>query len=271
MTTITTPFSHHALLLPAGANSLNQNQFDTTIQVDHLDDYLTRRHEFWKKDPSSRTSKIVEDLPVSLPGTIKDVMNPLRRVSSQIEIAMALCCERIPKQSVPVDPPRSTKRITPPTSTSNPVADALASNHGATNSGVLREGKEGYFLKLLSMNCPKHAVGNRALAIAILQRTVDWEKSTVLGDSALEIVSFAGIRGTMDEQHSRNSIMPSTRTKSFLAAGKLARSVLLVWPLVACLKQCCVSSILLPFSRRNEIALPMVSRFIYCRLRLFLQ
>ncbi|KAL3764135.1 hypothetical protein ACHAWU_003947 [Discostella pseudostelligera] len=214
-----TPFSHHALLLPAGANLLNQNQSDATIQVDHPDDYLTRRHDFWKKDPSSRTSKIVEDLPVSLPGAIKDVMNPLRQVSSQIEIAMALCCERIPKQSVPVDPPRSTKRITPPSQTSNSDVDAPTSNHGATNSGVLREGKEGYFLKLLSMNCPKHAVGNRALAIAILQRTVDWEKYTVVGDSALENVSFAGIPGTMDEQHSRNSIMPSTRTKSFLAAG----------------------------------------------------
>ena len=224
----------HALLLSAERDPLNQDLSEKTVHVEPIDDYLSRRHEFWKKARPTT----VEDVPVAIQGTIKDVMNPLRQVSSQIEIAMALCCERIPNRAVQVHPPRSatTKRIAFPTpkSLNNPVTDIMCSSHGATNLGILREGKEGYFLKLLSMYCPRHAVGNRALAVAILQRTVEWEKTSILGNSPSETISSTGLPDTKDEQDSQNTdvslgigqkdiscMIPSTRTKSFLAAGML--------------------------------------------------
>ncbi len=238
-TTMAARISQHALLLPTRGDPLNEDQSGTISKAERSDDYLSRRHEFWTKDPPSRTAKIlVEDVPSSIQGTVKDVMNPLRKVSSQIEIAMALCCERIPTQLAHVhNPPRSapSKRIALPTpSTNTPDTVASAPSHDATNLGILREGKEGYFLKLLSMYCPKHAVGNRALAVAILQRTVQWERSSLLGNTPSEPVSSVSLPDTMGEQNSQETnssldigrkvssfMMTSTRTTSFLAAGML--------------------------------------------------
>ncbi len=274
--------SKHTLLLPTGRDPL-KDLTDKTIQVDRIDDYLSLRHEFWGRAPSSRPATVVEYVPVAIQGTIKDVMNPLCQVSSQIEIAMALCCERIPNRAVRVHPPRSatTKRLAfpTPTSTNDAATDASASSHGATNVGVLREGKEGYFLKLLAMYCPRHAVGNRALAVAILQRTVEWEKTSILGNSPSETISSTRLPDTKDEQHSQNTdvslgigqnniscMMPSTRTKSFLAAGMLdaCSFYFLRWTQMNCLK-CCVSA---SFSRRDEVTLTMVSGFILSCLEL---
>ena len=215
-----TPMSRHALILPAGGAASNRNQSANTIQVKRIDDYLSQRHEFWKKDPSSCKSKIFEDNnpAVADQGIINEEITSLRRVSSQIEIAMTLCCEKFPNH---LDAPHSSNRRAVPTK--NSTKDASET----TKMGILRAGTEGHFLKLLSMYCPKHTVGNRALAIAILHRTAEWENC----DSPIKSVSTAGFPEATNEQRAystdgflsanckANSTFHSTRIKSFLAIG----------------------------------------------------
>jgi hypothetical protein len=61
--------------------------------------------------------------------------------------------------------------------------------------GTLKRGKEAHFLKLLQMYCPAQGLQFRALALEILQRTVDRENSSCSSDDNLTMKTFLAIGG----------------------------------------------------------------------------
>lgn len=171
----------HVLLLAGGKRSRPEGddaRDGRGVGVDGgFDDYLRRRGDFRRK-AASRRGRGTSGTAVVRGGDGSSGADgdgdggkgakgggptSLRNLASPLEIALSACCER-------GDAPRGDGGVDD---------DVPAPKNGATTSaaGVLRSGREGHFLKLLLMYCPKHAVGHRALALAILQRTVDWEIS----------------------------------------------------------------------------------------------
>ncbi|KAL7532972.1 hypothetical protein ACHAWF_004302 [Thalassiosira exigua] len=179
----------HVLLLPGGSKSSLRGG-DGTSHDDRgdedVDDYLSRRNKFRKNDASRNR--------VGISQVDSSADQSLRILASKLEIAIAACCERRDNADGPSlsssNHPRHRSGLHRPLFPSNYVApeSTLSSsmpspdrkryeNEHANYSVILQSGKEGHLLKLLVMYCPKHAVGHRALAIAVLQRTVDWESS----------------------------------------------------------------------------------------------
>ncbi|KAL9185023.1 hypothetical protein ACHAXT_002800 [Thalassiosira profunda] len=221
----------HVLLL-AGGNRRPPPKEGESAPAE-IDDYLSRRAAFRKKKALRSGARAAQDdapLADGGEGVAVDIAK-LQGLASRLELAVAACCERAPSDSEvhdgdgegrgPSSPTsaaqhHSRSRLHRPLFPSNYVApdpsaepDASTSSSqikieeankpkGPTKGGILRSGKEGHFAKLLFMYFPKQSVGHRALAVAILQRTVDWEKS----DKTV---------GPGEERY--------RRTKSFLAAG----------------------------------------------------
>ncbi len=221
----------HSLFLEGG-NAPHQQISNARNDDESAEDYLGRRHEFREKVASQRGTERAEAADVT------DVIINLRKVSSKLEIAISACCERVARADdsspthrsrlIPVFPANYVVPATP-----NSLKDKPNKNptQKATNLGILRSGQSMHFVKLLVMNCPRHEVGHRALAVAILQRTVEWEISSIdhpqlksspfdsinAADDDLCIQSTLGLLNT-DLKESFN--VHAKRTKSFLAAGK---------------------------------------------------
>lgn len=194
-TTAASPF--HVLFFPGGDKSPQHEEGDKSIESVGLDDYLSRRNEFRKKAASRHQSANAKvDMAVA-PSV------PIRTLASPLEIAMAACCERVshegsddaaqsssPQHSRhrsgstglhrPIQPSNYTDEDSPPTQLQGSNRECTEKASGTKNASyILQSGKEGHFVKLLFNYCPKDAVGHRALAVAILQRTVDWEVSSL--------------------------------------------------------------------------------------------
>jgi hypothetical protein len=119
-------------------------------------------------------------------------------MATPLELALVACCRRLSTEdrqsSAQKTSPRSRlhRKICP----SNYDADTDEEEEEPSKikveeepdqstlpgSGILRRGKECHFLSLLCMHCTANALGHRALALAILQRTVDWEASARSSD-----------------------------------------------------------------------------------------
>ena len=196
----TTKPPFHVLFLPGGSISreLQSEQAEISSAFTR-DDYVTRRHEFWKKKASSpKISKGVTEYPVGSEVLTDggDDRSMLRMVSTSLEIALVGCCKRLPRdecQSTPLKPQRSRlhRKVCPSNYDVDPeevnendgddpqldTAEETKSQPASQKSGILRREKECHFLSLLCMHCTASALGHRALALAILQRTVDCEAS----------------------------------------------------------------------------------------------
>ena len=212
----------HVLFLPGGNTSLESKTGpdEKLTPLIAREDYLTHRFEFWKRKAASnqQVARDVTEYPVDSSrlnggGENKAV---LRQMSTPLELALVDCCERLAPdrcqflQLKPLHRSRLHRPICPSNYDAGPEeGDAEQQNQpsGAiegskSKSSILREtgillrGKECHFLSLLCMHCTARAVGHRALALAILQRTVDWEVS-----------------------NDRPSDMAPLRTKHFLEAG----------------------------------------------------
>lgn len=196
----------HVLLLPGHLSSRDQLVDDLSSRRSSEKkgekDYLIRRHEFQKKKESRGknnrfgavgrgvSGSIVQD-PEG--GTDDENEPPLHSMASPLEIALAKCCERpgdddkIESRSTPhIHRSRFHRPICPSNydsaSESMPMEDAELQldnsrvvKKSPQKAGVLRRGQEGHFAALIAMFCPASAVGCRAMALAILQRTVAWE------------------------------------------------------------------------------------------------
>ena len=204
----------HVLLLPGGHLSSRDGEHDHKNGSSAEDsgrngdskDYLFLRHEFRKKKTSKRRANHNSNDSQNTSGEGNGSTDgpSLQSMASPLEIALAKCCEHLPSatdgsgnqaptQSTashhthrsrlhrPVCP--SNYESGPEPSAPNQESDqkycASPSKHSGKNpptkSGVLLHGKEGHFAALVGMHCPSSAVGHRSLALAILQRTVDWE------------------------------------------------------------------------------------------------
>ncbi|KAL3782004.1 hypothetical protein ACHAW5_004523 [Stephanodiscus triporus] len=224
----------HSLFLERDAS--RQHKSKTPSHDERADDYLSKRSEFREKISSQRRAENVEVVSAADCGDAKDMITNLRKAASKLEIAMTVCCERVAYRAddsghrsriIPVFP---ANYVVPEKSKSSKDPPNKNSKPTATNLGILRSGKSMHFLKLLVMNCPRHEVAHRALAVAILQRTVEWEISSI-GHPQLKTSSFDLFSFTGDEQLIQNTIgllntdlkesftMHAKRTKSFLAAG----------------------------------------------------
>ena len=196
----------HVLFIPGGIISReSQAEQAETSPAFTRDDYVTRRHEFWKKKASApKISKGVTEYPVGSDVLTDggDDQTMLRLLSTPLELALVGCCERLPRdecQFTPLRPQRSRlHRIVCPSNYDvdpeevdendgeDPQQDAVQetkSQPTSRKSGILRREKECHFLSLLCMHCTANALGHRALALAILQRTVDWESSVYKSSS----------------------------------------------------------------------------------------
>lgn len=234
----------HSLFLEGDAS--RQHKSKTPNHDERVDDYLSRRSEFREKISSQRRAEYVEGGSTADRGDAKDMITNLRKAASKLEIAMTVCCERVAYRAddsglihrsriIPVFP---ANYVVPEKSNSSKDPPNENSKPTATNLGILRSGKSMHFLKLLVMNCPRHEVAHRALAVAILQRTVEWEISSI-GHPQLKTSSFDLFNFTGDEQLIKNTIgllntdlkesftMHAKRTKSFLAAGRYCLSCFL--------------------------------------------
>ena len=224
----------HSLFLEGGCAS-RQHKSKTQSHDERGDDYLFRRNAFREKVSSQRAAECVE-APDRTDGN--DVILILRRLASKLEIEMSACCERAPyrtddsspihrSRSIPVFPANYV--VFPDTSnSSNDLPNK--NSKSATNMGILRSGKSMHFVKLLAMNCPRQEVGHRALAVAILQRTVEWEISSI-DHTQLKSSSFDLFDAAVDDQCLQNTIgllntdlkenfnVHAKRTTTFLAAG----------------------------------------------------
>ena len=223
----------HSLFIEGGGAS-RHHKSKTRSHDERGDDYLFRRNTFREKVSSQRAAECVE---AADRADGNDVVSILRRVASKLEIEMSACCERAPSyrtdihihrsRSIPVFP---ANYIAVP-GTSNSSNDLPNKNSmTATNIGILRSGKSMHFVKLLAMNCPRQEVGHRALAVAIMQRTVEWEISSI-DHPQLKSSSFDLFDAAVDDQRLQNTIgllntdlkkslnVHAKRTKTFLAAG----------------------------------------------------
>ncbi len=223
----------HSLFLEGGGAS-RQHKSKTRSHDERGDDYLFRRNTFREKVSSQRAAECIEAVDRA---DGNDVISILRRVASKLEIEMSACCERAPSyrtdspihrsRSIPVFP---ANYVAVP-DTSNSSNDLPNKNcKTATNIGILRSGKSMHFVKLLAMNCPRQEVGHRALAVAIMQRTVEWEISSI-DHPQLKSSSFDLFDAAVDDQRLQNTIgllntdlkesfnVHAKRTKTFLAAG----------------------------------------------------
>jgi hypothetical protein len=162
---------------------------------------LTHRLDFWKKK-ALRTTKAITEYPIGVVASCDggDDRTVLRCIATPLELALVGCCERLPPESCEFTPvkPLHRSRLHRPICPSNYDADSEERDNGDkadipdvtveenTSSqqptlhkcGILLREKECHFLSLLCMHCTANALGHRALALAILQRTVDWEAST---------------------------------------------------------------------------------------------
>jgi len=197
--TASKPF--HVLLLAGGSRGSSQEG-----DGEDYNNYLIRRNKFRKKANTSSNHKA--EIADRGGEGVKDGMMPsLRSLSSQLEFAIAACCEGMP-----------------------PDAD---DETNTASMNILRSGKEAHFLKLLLMYCPKHAVGHRALAVAVLQQTVDWETYTASNSKTktavkteLDADGTAGneqhglkIAGAASRDVRGKSHIQAKRTMVFLSAG----------------------------------------------------
>ena len=232
----------HVLLL-AGGDTSRKKQSNNNIDDDeggnNVDDYITCRNKFQKEKATSYQTSMSDRSGVNYD------------TSHNLEIAMAVCCERIPRKADEdgtQDEPShqsSSSSIHRPVFPANYTAPATVEKDNfkegrrKTKQGiktepsttskkvyVIRSGQEWHFLKLLVMYCPKHAVGHRALAMEILQQTAEWElkeKSLSTPDLAASSTYTKG-----DGQHApKEEILESggvqaERIMSFLTAGKYA-------------------------------------------------
>lgn len=154
----TPPF--HVLLLAGGSKSGQTSLF--TDNDSNSSDYLFSRNKFQERAPHYQVVKTC------------DVVSQTHKAPKELELSMAICCELIKTSRGP------TVTIFPANYlTSEQFHHDSVANNKSNMSSILRLGREGHFAKLLLMYCPKKAVGQRALALAVLQRTVDWELSNV--------------------------------------------------------------------------------------------
>jgi len=155
---MTTPPFHHVLLLAGGSKSGQTSLFTENDSSD----YLFSRNKFRERAPHYQ--QVVKTC---------DVVSQTHKAPKELELSMAICCEFIKTSggTVTIFP---ANYLTPEQFHHDSVA-----NNKSNMSSILRLGREGHFAKLLLMYCPKKAVGQRALALAVLQRTVDWELSNV--------------------------------------------------------------------------------------------
>ena len=221
----------HSLFLEGG-NAPHQQNSNTRNNDESAEDYLLRRNEFREKVSSQRGAEHAEA------ADVKDVIINLRKVASKLEIAISACCERVARAD-DRSPTHRSRLI--PVFPANYVVPAMPNSlkgipnknlkQTATNLGILRSGQSMHFVKLLVMNCPRHEVGHRALAVAILQRTVEWEISSI-DHPQFKSSSFDSINAAEDDQCIQSTLgllntdlkesfnVHAKRTKSFLAAGE---------------------------------------------------
>ena len=197
----------HVLFFPGANTSLESNISQGGLTpFTTREDYLTHRFEFWKKKAVSnqKVAKDVTEYPVDSRLNIGvDNQMTLRQMSTPLELALVDCCERLPPdncqflQLKPLHRTRLHRPICPSNYDADPEeadleedgakqedqqtgAEEESKSKSSTSRkiGILIRGKECHFLSLLCMYCTDRAAGHRALALAILQRTVDWETST---------------------------------------------------------------------------------------------
>ena len=165
----------HVLLL-AGGDTARKKQSNNNIDDDDKgnvdDDYITCRNKFQKEKATS-----------SYHTSMPDRSGVNYTISHNLEIAMAVCCERIPRKTDGTqDEPShqtSSSSIHRPIFPANYTAPAPAekdnckegrrktkqgikteSSTTSKNVYILRSGQEWHSLKLLVMYCPKNAVGD---------------------------------------------------------------------------------------------------------------
>ncbi|KAL7516163.1 hypothetical protein ACHAWX_005139 [Stephanocyclus meneghinianus] len=190
---LTTP-PFHVLLLPGGNTSCESRSQPGDACPATRVDYLSRRHEFWRKKASNCTveNSASTEYRVSV-DTLKneDEDQVLQSMATPLELALVECCERVASdhRQTATHKPIHRSRLHRPICPSNYDDDIDSSKDEdhcddeeskpkrfvSQKLGVLRRGKECHFLSLVCMYCTSHALGHRALALAILQRTVDWE------------------------------------------------------------------------------------------------
>jgi hypothetical protein len=203
-TTSKAPF--HVLFLPGGTTTRDSKSGQgQASSFTTRDDYLTRRYGFWKKKASNqKLATSLTEYPVNnqVLDEVGDELTVLRRMATPLELALAGCCQRLSPEdcqfaSAHKTTPRSRlhRKIRP----SNYDADTDEEEEESSNikveeepdqltlpgSGILRRGKECHFLSLLCMHCTANALGHRALALAILQRTIDWEKTACSSENVI--------------------------------------------------------------------------------------
>lgn len=214
----------HVLLL-SGGDTLPQPRSDN-LPIEHHSkgDYLVDRHGF--------QSRVLPQSGLSTEsGGVSCEISTLQSLSSQLEVAMAACCERYSHEcsQLPLHL-NSCSGVHRPLFPANYLPRQLHYQCNVkstmTDRGILRSGKECHFLKLISLYCPKDAVGHRSLAVGILQRTVEWEVPDLRPQSKFKPVNKSGECGrkgdmgyTCKVPGSGSPCTQLKRTKSFLAAG----------------------------------------------------
>jgi len=187
----------HILLLAGGSRLRGDKRIrDECDDGDHSD-YLLRRNEFRKKTQARLRGEISGE-------SLKDKNPSIKSLASQLEIAMSACCERVP--------------FTADSSGQKSEQEAILPRRPCREASILRSGKEGQFLKLLLMYCPKHALGHRALAVAVLQQTVDWETSDANRSKLTASASEASDQTPCDILVDEERFLMK-RTTSFLKGG----------------------------------------------------
>ena len=229
----------HVLLL-AGGDTARKKQSNNNIDDDdkgNVDDYITCRNKFQKEKATS-----------SYHTSIPDRSGVNYNISHNLEIAMAVCCERIPRKTdgTQDEPSHQTssssihRPIFPANYTAPATADKDNCKEGrrktkqgiktepsttSKNVYILRSGQEWHFLKLLVMYCPKNAVGHRALAMAILQQTVEWElkdQSSSPELTASSTYTKGDEHAPKEERMESGDVHEAQRIMSFLTAGMYA-------------------------------------------------
>lgn len=189
----------HVLFLPGGNTSRDSQSIKREASsLTTRDDYVSRRYGFWKKKASNhKLGKNSSEYPVNeeVLDDGGDDLAVLRRMATPLELSLVGCCHQLSpdecKSTAHKQLHRS--RLHRPICPSNYDADTddedtkedpssvkaeeeeQEQQPALHNSGILLKGKECHFLSLLCMHCTTNALGHRALALAILQRTVDWE------------------------------------------------------------------------------------------------
>lgn len=191
----------HVLFLPGGSTSRDlQASKGVASSFTTHDDYVARRYGFWKKEASNlKFRKDATEYPLNseLMDDGGEDLTMLRRMATPLELSLVGCCQRLSPdecKSTHQKPPHRS-RLHRPICPSNYDAETedeeiepdapnfkVKEDPGQStqhHSGILLRGKERHFLSLLCMHCTATALGHRALALAILQRTVEWEKTNI--------------------------------------------------------------------------------------------